>query len=90
MFDLFESMFFRGRSTQAEYFNAPDRTATGTAAAFRELDRINELFRFSHTFVSRFPEWLGKHRCRRLEIPDAKVSLYYGTRIVLQARKGTR
>jgi 2-polyprenyl-3-methyl-5-hydroxy-6-metoxy-1,4-benzoquinol methylase len=70
MFDLFESMFFRGRSTQAEYFDAPDRPAAEMAAAFRELDRVNRFFRFSHTFASRLPGWLGKQRCRRLEILD--------------------
>ncbi|HEX5399492.1 MAG TPA: methyltransferase domain-containing protein [Verrucomicrobiae bacterium] len=70
MFDLFESMFFRERSTQAEYFDAPGRPEAEMAAAFRELDRLNLIFRFSHPFVSRLPRWLGKERCRSLEILD--------------------
>jgi 2-polyprenyl-3-methyl-5-hydroxy-6-metoxy-1,4-benzoquinol methylase len=63
-------MFFRGRSTQAEYFDAPGRPAGETAAAFRELDRINGIFCFSHPFASRLPPWLGKQRCERLDILD--------------------
>jgi SAM-dependent methyltransferase len=70
MFDLFESMFFRERSAQAEYFDAPNRPEAEMAAAFRELDRVNEFFRFSHPFVSHLPRWLGKERCRCLEILD--------------------
>ena len=38
--------------------------------AFRELDRINKLFKFSHPFASRLPPWLGKERCERMEILD--------------------
>jgi SAM-dependent methyltransferase len=63
-------MFFRERSTQAEYFDAPDRPAGEMAAAFRELDRVNRLFQFSHPFVSCLPRWLGSQRCERLEILD--------------------
>ena len=40
------------------------------AGAFRELDRINRLFHFSHPFVSRLPSLAGKKRCERLEILD--------------------
>jgi hypothetical protein len=36
----------------------------------------------------RLREW--RELAVRAEIPDAKVRLYYGTRIVLQARKGAR
>lgn len=63
-------MFFRERSTQAEYFDAPDRPEAEMAAAFRELDRVNQFFHFSHPFVSQLPRWLGKQRCARLEILD--------------------
>ncbi len=63
-------MFFRERSMQAEYFDAPDRPAGEVTAAFRELDRVNRLFQFSHPFVSRLPRWLGRPRCERLEILD--------------------
>lgn len=63
-------MFFRERSTQAEYFDAPDRPADEMAAAFRELDRVNRWFKFSHPFASGLPRWLGSKRCERLEILD--------------------
>jgi SAM-dependent methyltransferase len=63
-------MFFRERSTQAEYFDAPERPAAERLAAFRELDRVNQLFRFDHPFVSRLPSWLGEPRCASLEILD--------------------
>lgn len=63
-------MFFRERSTQAEYFDTPGRPADEMAVAFRELDRINRLFQFSHPFVSRLPGWLGRKRCERLDILD--------------------
>ena len=63
-------MFFRELSTQAEYFNAPERSAAERAAAFRELDRINQLFRFHHPFSSHLPSWLGKQRCASLDILD--------------------
>ncbi len=63
-------MFFRERSTQAEYFDAPDRPADQMAAAFRELDRVNRFFHFSHAFECRLPAWLGTRRCQQLEILD--------------------
>lgn len=63
-------MFFRERSTQAEYFDAPERQEAERVAAFRELDRINHLFRFDHPFVSRLPGWLGEQRCASLDILD--------------------
>ena len=70
MFDLFESMFFRHRSTQAEYFDAPGRPEVEMAEGYRELDRVNQFFRFSLPFARHLPRWLGKERCRRLEILD--------------------
>ncbi len=63
-------MFFHERSTQAEYFDTPGLAEAERAGAFRELDRINRLFRFSHPFASRLPSWLGKKRCERLDILD--------------------
>src|SRR5580704_8218057 len=70
IFKLFESMFFRERSTQAEYYDAPQRSAAERVAAFRELDRVNQLFRFDHPFISRLPRWLGEERCASLDILD--------------------
>lgn len=70
IFKLFESMFFHQRSTQAEYFDAPERPVAERLAAFRELDRVNQFFRFEHPFVSRLPSWLGEAHCASLEILD--------------------
>ena len=63
-------MFFRERSTQAEYYDAPQRSAAERLSAFRELDRVNQLFRFDHPFSSRLPAWLGEQRCASLNILD--------------------
>jgi len=63
-------MFFRERSAQAEYFDQPSLSEAERAEAFRELDGINRLFKFSHPFVSRLPTWLGDKRCEKLEILD--------------------
>lgn len=60
----------RERSTQAEYFDTPGLSQARRGSAYRELDRLNQFFHFSHTFVSRLPRWLGKPRCERLEILD--------------------
>ena len=60
--------------------NAPD--------AFRELDRINRLFKFSHPFVSRLPPWLGKKRCEKLEILDVGAGTgLLGARLSAWARR---
>ena len=63
-------MFFRERSRQEEYFDAPGLPLTERQAAHRELDRVNRLFRFEHPFTSQLPEWLGERRCASLEILD--------------------
>jgi len=63
-------MFLRQRSTQLEYFDLPDRTEAEIAASFRELNRVNCLFRFSHPFESILPQWLGPKNCERLDILD--------------------
>jgi SAM-dependent methyltransferase len=63
-------MFFRERSKQAEYYDAPQRSVAERVAAFRELDRVNQLFRFDHPFISQLPRWLGEERCASLDILD--------------------
>lgn len=63
-------MVFRERSTQAEYFDTPGLSQVQRDLAYRELDRLNTFFHFSHPFVSQLPRWLGKARCERLEILD--------------------
>jgi SAM-dependent methyltransferase len=63
-------MFLRQRSTQTEYFDLPDRTEAEVADAFRDLNRVNSLFRFSHPFEAVLPRWLGSKNCERLDILD--------------------
>lgn len=63
-------MFLRQRSTQTEYFDLPDRTEAEIATEFRELNRVNALFRFSHPFESVLPRWLGRENCENLRILD--------------------
>lgn len=75
---------------QAEYFDLPDRTEVETAASFRELNRVNCLFRFSHPFESVLPQWLGEANCERLEILDvgAGTGLLGKTLTEWAARRG--
>jgi len=63
-------MFLSHRSTQTEYFDLPGRTEGEIAASFRDLNRVNSLFRFSHPFESALPGWLGRKKCERLKILD--------------------
>jgi len=63
-------MFLSQRSTQAEYFDLPDRTEAEVAASFRDLNRVNALFHFSHPFESAIPGWLGRINCEHLDILD--------------------
>jgi SAM-dependent methyltransferase len=63
-------MFLRQRSTQTEYFDLPDRTEAEIAVSFRDLNRVNSLFRFTHPFESVLPGWLGRKNCERLNILD--------------------
>ncbi len=63
-------MFLRQRSTEAEYFDSPDRTEAEITAAFHDLNRVNRLFRFSHPFEATLPQWLGRANCERLDILD--------------------
>jgi SAM-dependent methyltransferase len=63
-------MFFRQRSTQAEYFDLPQRAETDVIRSFRDLDRLNRFFMFARPFQETLPRWLGAERCARLEILD--------------------
>ena len=63
-------MFLSQRSTQTEYFDLPGRTEAEVSVSFRDLNRINSFFRFSHPFEIELPPWLGKKNCERLEILD--------------------
>jgi SAM-dependent methyltransferase len=63
-------MFLSCRSGQAEYLDAPQRSHREVAAAYRQLSRVNWLFRFAHPFEYFLPHRLGRERCRELELLD--------------------
>ena len=85
-------MFLRQRSTQTEYFDLPDRPEAEVAAAFRDLNRVNRLFRFAHPFAAVLPQWLGRKNCERLDILDvgAGTGLLGKTLTDWAARRGWR
>ena len=60
----------RRRSSQAESFDIEGRPESESAACFRELDRINQSFRFSQPFKDGLPPWLGEENCARLRVLD--------------------
>jgi 2-polyprenyl-3-methyl-5-hydroxy-6-metoxy-1,4-benzoquinol methylase len=63
-------MFLDCRSRQAEYFDEPQRSAAQVADSFRQLARVNRLFRFSQPFELAVPALLGTERCRELSLLD--------------------
>jgi SAM-dependent methyltransferase len=63
-------MFLSCRSGQAEYLDAPGRSALEVAAAYRQLRRVNWLFKFAHPFEYFLPQHLGRERCRELALLD--------------------
>ena len=85
-------MFLRQRSTQTEYFDLPDRPEAEVAVAFRDLNRVNRLFRFAHPFAAVLPQWLGRKNCERLDILDvgAGTGLLGKTLTDWAARRGWR
>jgi 2-polyprenyl-3-methyl-5-hydroxy-6-metoxy-1,4-benzoquinol methylase len=69
LFRYSKSMFFRQRSTQAEYFDLLERPSE-VAKGYRELGRANRLFQFSRPFQILLPRLLGLKSCRKLSILD--------------------
>ena len=63
-------MFFGRRSTQAEYLDTPGRSPAEIAADYRELGRVNRLFKFSQPFQWVLTRRLGPSRCRELTLLD--------------------
>ncbi|HEY6170573.1 MAG TPA: methyltransferase domain-containing protein [Verrucomicrobiae bacterium] len=63
-------MFLRQRSTQAESFDAPQRSLAEVAESYRHLARINRVFFFSHPFVLVLPRLLDERACRSLSLLD--------------------
>ena len=63
-------MFLSERSAQAEYFDAPERTASELADHYVWLNRINRITRFERPFQRWLPRMLSEQTCRSLEILD--------------------
>jgi ubiquinone/menaquinone biosynthesis C-methylase UbiE len=60
----------RERATEPEHFDSPARTAEEIAANYRELARVNRLFRLDDPYTRVMSRWLGAKNCRRLTILD--------------------
>jgi SAM-dependent methyltransferase len=63
-------MFLSRRATQAEYSDAPGRSAGQIAVDYRQLARVNRLFLVTDPFQRLLVRWLGRDRCRSLSILD--------------------
>lgn len=63
-------MFLARRSAQAEYFDAPERTASELQAHYDWLNRINRATRFDRPFRMWIPRLLEERECASLEILD--------------------
>ncbi len=63
-------MFLRRRATQAEYLDAPGRSAAEIAADYRQLARVNRVFALTDPFQRVLVRWLGHDCCRSLSILD--------------------
>lgn len=63
-------MFLARRSAQAEYFDAPERTASELQAHYDWLNRINRATRFDRPFRMWIPRLLPSTTCESLEILD--------------------
>lgn len=63
-------MFLRVRTTQAEYFDAPERTHDELRDSYRWLGRVNRITRFDRPFRVWLPRLLGEEGCGRLSVLD--------------------
>lgn len=63
-------MFLSRRSTQAEYFDLPDRGAAEVAQGYQLLNRVNRILQNGEPFRRILPGWLGEERCRQLSFLD--------------------
>ncbi len=63
-------MFLSCRATQAEYFDAPNRSLAEVREGYRLLARVNRMFRFAEAFQRLIPQVLGESRCHSLTLLD--------------------
>ncbi len=63
-------MMLRERATEPEHFDNPLRTPAEIQAGYRELARVNRLFRLDDPYTRVMVRWLGAENCRQLSILD--------------------
>jgi SAM-dependent methyltransferase len=63
-------MFLGVRTTQAEYFDAPERTPAERRDCYAWLARVNRLTRFERPFRVWIPRLIGSAHCRDLTLLD--------------------
>ena len=63
-------MFLETRSTQPEYLDSPERTASELEQHYLWLNRINRLTRFERPFRIWIPRLFPENACRRLTFLD--------------------
>jgi ubiquinone/menaquinone biosynthesis C-methylase UbiE len=81
-------MPFRKRTTQAEYFDDPARSISEIAAGYRQLARVNRLFRLDDVYTRLLTRWLGEEHCAELSILDLGAGDgWLGNRIQRWARQ---
>jgi SAM-dependent methyltransferase len=69
-FVCLRTVFLSERSAQAEYFDAPERTADEVRMHYDWLNRINRTIRFERPFRLWIPRLLADPECRSLDILD--------------------
>jgi ubiquinone/menaquinone biosynthesis C-methylase UbiE len=63
-------VLLKQRSTAAEHFDSPDRSQDLVREDYRQLGRVNRLFRFADPFQHTIPEVLGEAACQDLTLLD--------------------
>jgi SAM-dependent methyltransferase len=63
-------MFLRWRTTQGEYFDAPDRSEPEIRLSLDWLGRVNRITRFERPFRIWIPRLLDEATCRHLTVLD--------------------
>jgi ubiquinone/menaquinone biosynthesis C-methylase UbiE len=63
-------VLLKQRSQQAEHFDSPDRSLELVREDYRQLARVNRLFRFADPFQRIIPDVLGESACQQLSLLD--------------------
>src|SRR5947208_13014129 len=78
----------RERATEPEHFDDPARTPAEIADAYRQLARVNRIFRLDDPYTRVMSRWLGAEQCRRLSILDLGAGdSWLGAQMEIWARR---